>query len=185
MSDKNHATSPHKKSCNRSTQKIMQPLRKKSMQFSTQKNRVTFPHNNMKPQKKNHATFPTKKSCQLFTKNITQPPKNSHNLFTAKIMQSFKKITQPLHKKVMLPLLTKTYATSSHKKSCNLTTQKIMQPPKNHTTSPQKNYASSTNITRIAKRCPENITLIDKGFKLHFPKLLKKLKKEKKKKKVA
>ena len=66
----------------------------------------------------------------------------------------------------------KNYSTSPH--------TKITQPllTQNHATSQQnKNQATCPlkNIARIAKRCPENITLVVKCVKLHFPKVLRKL----------
>ena len=56
---------------------------------------------------------------------------------------------------------TKNHATSSHKKSRKIFTQKIM-------------HSLNKNIGRIAKRCPENITLVVQCVKLLFPKVLRK-----------
>ena len=107
---KNHATSPHKKSCNISTKcnfsthtKIMEPIHQKKSR-NLQQNHTTSPPQKSRNLKENHANSP-------------------------------QKVTQPLLKKI--------YATSPHKKSWNLTTQKIMELAKNHTTFPPKNYATS------------------------------------------
>ena len=104
-------------------------------------------------------------------------------------------ITQPLPSKIKQLLHTKSRNIST-KKSCNLSTKISRNLQKNksfnlseqvrkiHTTPPQtkimqplhkQNHATSQkNIARIAKCCPENITLITKCVKLIFPKVLRK-----------
>ena len=58
----------------------------------------------------NHATYPPPKNIQPLRKKSTQP--------------LHQKITQPLHKKITQPPQKKT------QKSCNLSTQEIMQSPR-------------------------------------------------------
>ena len=97
-----------------------------------------------------------KKSCKLSTKKITQPLQKNHKI-------SLQKKSYNLQKKKSCNKL------SMHKTSCNLSTHKLTQPLKK-----SRNLSNNNkNIARIAKHCPENITLIVKCVKLLFQKVKK------------
>ena len=114
VSEKNQTTSPQQKNHANSkkrwgnewvSEKITQPLHTKKFMQHINKKQPLY----------------QKKLCNFQKNHTTSPPQKSCNL---------KKMTQPLHKK----FITKTNATSTHKKACNLTTkkswnlQKITQP---------------------------------------------------------
>ena len=182
-----HAIPPQKKSCNLqknkscnlsdSVRKITQPLHKqKSCNLSTHK-----------------ITQPLKKTCSLSTKKIMQPLRKTivtlvtvltvvtvvtkKTFFTQKrfsLKKTFLLTKKPLHIKRTQPLYTHknhfSHKISVTKQSFCHKISVITQP---HATSPQK------NIARIAKRCPENMTLVVKCVKLHFPKKTDKVKETK------
>ena len=122
-------------------------LHKKSRNLSTHK--ITQPLNKKYhaiSQQKNYATSPQKK---LSKKNDATSPQTKNHA------------TSP-HTKIMQPLI-------KTKKWCNLSTKRIMHLS---TIKKKTRNLSTKKIARIAKRCPENITVVVKCQKLLFPKVL-------------
>ena len=161
---------PKKKSCHLPTKKITQALHKKIYATSKQNKKTR------NIQKKiNHATWVSEWVRKMMQPEITQPLHTKNQA----ISQQKNDATSPQKKWRNLQKNNHVTWVSRWEKSHNLSTHK------NHATSPHiksrnlsttKNHATSQpkNIVRIAKRCPENITLVVKCLKLLFPKVLRK-----------